>query len=176
MPNIVNEMLFTELQREFQNMGSCLVVSFDKLTVAEAESLRKKFRGAGLRYRVVKNRLAVKAFQQMDLDLTQAFQGKCGVILAPQERAIEAAKLVKEALAKAKQPPLVITGGVIERQVILGPAAQKISEMPDRNTVRAMLLGAMMAPMRGLAVAVNALAGGAARCIQAKIDKSGGAG
>ena len=46
-------------------------------------------------------------------------------------------------MAKVKQPPVVVTGGVIEGQPILGPAAATIHSMPDRNTVRAQLLGAM---------------------------------
>ena len=175
MPNLVNTMLLDELQREFKKMGSCLVVSFDKLTVAEAESLRKKFRGAGLRYRVVKNRLAIKAFSAMNLDMTQAFQGKCGVVIASEERAIAAARLIREAMAKIKQPPLVVTGAVIEHQPITGNAARGIADMPDRQTVRAQLAAVIQAPMRSLAVAVQALAGGVARVVQAKVDKEGGA-
>ena len=31
MPNVVNEILLSELQREFKNMGSCVVVEFGKL-------------------------------------------------------------------------------------------------------------------------------------------------
>jgi len=182
MPNLVNNLLYEHLTRDIKSMGSCLVLSFDKLTVADDERLRKKFRGAGFRYRVVKNRLAVKAFQStLGVDLGEAFTGKCGIVFAKEERAIAAAKLVKEtitaALAKSKIKfaPLTITGGVIERQAIVGKAAQSIADMPDRNTVRAQLLGVMSAPMRGLAVALNAVAGGTARCINAKVEKGGGA-
>jgi hypothetical protein len=74
-------------------MGSCLVIAFDKLTVADAEQLRKKFRGAGFRYRVVKNQLAIKAFQTtLSLDMAPAFEGKCGLVFAKEEKAIAAAK------------------------------------------------------------------------------------
>ncbi|MCC6669722.1 MAG: 50S ribosomal protein L10 [Planctomycetes bacterium] len=171
MPNLVNKALMAEIQREFQKMGSCLVVSFDKLNVSDAEALRKKFREQGFRYRVVKNRLAIKAFQELRIDMSAAFTGKCGVVLAPEERAIEAAKLVREAMAKVKQPPVVVTGGVIEGQPILGPAAATIHSMPDRNTVRAQLVGAIVAPMRSLASCVNNLGGGVARALQAHVDK-----
>ena len=180
MPNLVNNLLYQHLTRDIKSMGSCLVLSFDKLTVADAERLRKKFRGAGFRYRVVKNRLAVKAFQAtLGVDLNAAFQGKCGIVFASEERAIAAAKLVKETItaavakSKTKTSPLAITGGVIERQAIVGKAAQTIADMPDRNTIRAQMVGVMSAPMRGLAVALNAVASGTARCINAKIEKGG---
>ena len=32
MPNIVNEILYTEREEQFKNAGSCLVLSFDKLS------------------------------------------------------------------------------------------------------------------------------------------------
>jgi|SoiMethySBSTD1v2_1073268.scaffolds.fasta_scaffold1061542_1 large subunit ribosomal protein L10 len=180
MPNLVNNLLYEHIARDVETMGSCLVIAFDKLTVADAEQLRKKFRGAGFRYRVVKNQLAIKAFQtKLSLDMAPAFEGKCGLLFAKEETAIAAAKLVREASAamaqknKAKFSPIKVTGGVIERQPILGKAAATIADMPDRNTVRAQLARAIIAPLRGLAVALNGVAGGTARCMQAKVDKAG---
>ena len=174
MPNFVSEILLTELRNELKSMGSCLIVSFDKLTVADAEEVRRKFRSEGLRYRVVKNSLAVRAFRELNLELTPSLQGKCGVVLAPEERAIAAAKLVRELMAKRKgEAPLVVTGGVIEGQAITGPAARTIADMPDKHTVRTQLAIAVSAPARSLATCVQAVASGLARCIQARIYKQG---
>lgn len=177
MPNLVNTLLLDELKSEFQDMGSCLVVSFDKLTVADAEGIRKKFREAGLQYRVVKNSLAVKVFDEMKIDIAPAFMGKCGVVLAPEEQAILAAQIVKEAMAKnkAKVQPIVVTGAVIEGQAITGALAATIAEMPTRHTVRGMLAGAVLGTARSLAVCVSGVSAGMARCLQARIDKQGGA-
>ena len=146
MPSLVNKILLDELSAEFKDMGSCVVMSFDKLDVAQDEAVRTALRDAGLRYRVVKNRLAVRAFDSMDLDLSQAFTGKCGVIVAPEEKAIAAARLVRETLARRRTPPLVTTGGVIEGQVIVGPKASTIADMPDRETVRTQLATAISGP------------------------------
>ena len=175
MPNLVNRVLIDDFTKRFESAGSCLVVSFDKLTVEEVSDLRDKFREAGVQYQVVKNRIAVKAFGSMDLDLTEAFKGKCGVVVAPEETAISAAKIVREAVGKKKPAPLVVTGGVIEGEVITGPAAAGIADMPDKNTVRAQLLGAMSGVARGLAVCLQgAGTAGLARAIQARVDKEGG--
>ena len=83
MPNLVNNILLEELKNDFSEMGSCLVVSFDRLSVGQAQDVRNKFREAGLRLQVVKNRLALRALAELDLDLTEAFDGKCGVVVAP---------------------------------------------------------------------------------------------
>lgn len=174
MPNLVNTLLLDELKSEFQDMGSCLVVTFDKLTVADAEGIRKRFREAGLQYRVVKNSLAKKVFEEMEIDISAAFLGKCGVVLAPEERAIQAAQIVKEAFAKSKVQPLVVTGGVIEGQAITGANAATIADMPTRQTVRGMLAGAVLGTARSLAVCINGVSAGMARCIQAKLELQGG--
>ena len=91
MPNLVNELLFEDLKREFQQMGSCLVVAFDKLQPEQDLELRGEFRNAGIKYRVVKNRLAAKAFSTLNLDLDNALVGKCGIAIAEKEDAIKAA-------------------------------------------------------------------------------------
>ena len=42
MPNLVNQILLADLQREFQKMGSCLVVSFDNLQPEQDIAIRGK--------------------------------------------------------------------------------------------------------------------------------------
>ena len=174
MPSIVNEILFNELKSDFEEAGSCLVVSFDTLTVAQDEELRGKFREAGVTYRVVKNRLVQKVLSNMDLDLSGSFTGKCGVVFAPEEKAIGAAKLVQDWSKKIKPAPLKITGGIIEGTAIGVDDAGTIADMPDRNTVNAQLAGALIGPARKMAGALAAVGGGLARCLQARIDKGEG--
>jgi len=174
MPNLVNEFLMRDLEQSFESMGSCIVVSFNTLTVEQDQALRTQFRDAGVRYQVVKNRLAVRALKARDLDLKAAFKGKCAVVFAPEEKAIAAAKLVREFTKKMKAPPVVVTGGVIEGVPVSGPEAAFIADMPDRNTVNTQIVTAIMGPARMLATVTSAVGGGLARCLQAKIDKDGG--
>jgi large subunit ribosomal protein L10 len=175
MPNLVNEILLKDLQREFREMGSCVVISFDKLQPAQDKEVRARVRDAGCRLRVVKNRLAIKALAGIELDLGEAFGGKCGVVLAKQEGAIRAARSLRDYIKKEKdKAPIKITGGVVEGASYLGPAAQMIAELPDRNTVNTQLVTALSGPARSLASVVSALAGGLARCIQARVDQGGG--
>lgn len=175
MPNIVNEILLEQLERNIKDAGSCLVLSFDRLTVAEVSDLRNQLRDSGVGYQVIKNRLAERAFKSaLDLDLGPALQGKCGVLTAPAEGAIGAAKIVREAFKKQKNPKVVVTGAVIEGEVLLDEAAFGVADMPDRNTVNAQLASAISGTARGIATVVQAIGGGLARVIQAKLDKEAG--
>ncbi len=49
------------LRQELERTSHLFVTSFEKLTVAQDFELRKAIRGAGGRYRVIKNNLAAKA-------------------------------------------------------------------------------------------------------------------
>ncbi|MEZ5964949.1 MAG: 50S ribosomal protein L10 [Planctomycetota bacterium] len=177
MPSAINELQVAELKNQVQSMGSCLLVGFEKLTVAQAEDIRREFRKAGFEYRVVKNRLARVAFREHDFDIGTTLKGMCGVVFAPEERAIEAAKLLREHYKKlkVKEPPINVIGAVIEGEVIGRKGAKGVADMADRQTVQAQLASVLIAPARGLAAALNGLASGMARCIQAKVDKEGGA-
>lgn len=170
MPNLVNEILLADLQREFQSMGSCVVVEFGKLLPQHDLEIRGKLRAAGIRYRVVRTRLAARAFQAMKLDLDAAMTGRCGVAIASKEGAIQAAKILREWIKKTKDAPLTIKGGVVEGAAYSGKSAEAIADLPDRNTVNTQIVTAISGPARSIATLVSAVAGGLARCIQAKVD------
>ncbi|HEX6811093.1 MAG TPA: 50S ribosomal protein L10 [Planctomycetota bacterium] len=178
MPNLVNEILLDDLQREFQSMGSCVVVEFGKLLPQQDIEIRGKLRAAGVRYRVVRSRLAKRAFAGLELDLNEALSGRCAIAIAPKEGAIQAAKILREWIKKTKDSPLKIKGGVVEGAAYTGAAAAAIADLPDRQTVNTQIVGTLSGPARSLASLVSAVAGGLARCIQARVDaqSAGGAG
>lgn len=176
MPNLINNILLADLQREFQNMGSCVVVEFGKLQPQQDREIRGKLRDAGVRYRVVRSRLAQKAFAGMNLEIGSVMRGRCGVAIAEKEGAIKAAKILRDWIKATKDAPLAIKGGVVEGAAYVGAAAQMIAELPDRHTVNTQIVSAISGPARSLASVVNAVAGGLARCIQAKVDKQTEAG
>ena len=173
MPNLVNKILLADLQREFRSMGSCVVVEFGKLKPQHDMELRGKLRTAGIRYRVVRSRLAARAFADLKLDLSSSLTGRCGIAIAEKEGAIQAAKILREWIKKTKDAPISVKGGVVEGAAYVGSAAGAIADLPDRNTVNTQIVSAMSGPARSLASLVSAVAGGLARCIQARVDAKG---
>lgn len=171
MPNLVNQILYSELQNDFQNMGSCVVVDVGAVNPQQDIEIRAQLREAGVQYRVVRSRLAKKAFAEMGLDMSEAMSGRCGIAIAEKEGAIGAAKALRDWIKKNKDSPIAIKGGVVEGTAFVGKAAAEIAELPDRDTINTKMVMAISGPARGLAGVVNAVAGGLARCIQAKVDK-----
>ena len=171
MPNIVNQILLSDLEREFKEMGSCVVVEFGALQPDQDIEIRGQLREAGVRYRVVRNRLAKLAFDGLGLEMGEAMKGRCGIAVAEKEGAIKAAKILRDWIKKTKDAPLTIRGGVVEGTTFTGAAAGTIADLPDRDTVNTQLVTAISGPARSLATLFNAVSSGLARCIQAKIDK-----
>jgi ribosomal protein L10 len=48
-----------------------------------------------------------------------------------------------------------------------------LADVPDKQTLRAQLLGVLQGPARGLASVLNALPSGVARVLQARVDAAG---
>lgn len=171
MPNLINQLSHRELKQAMDSMGSCLIVGFDKLTVEQDQTMRTRFAGSGLDYRVIKNRIARLVFQERSLDPSEVFRGKCGIVLAPHEDAIAAAKLVRS-LVQEKTLALEIRAGVIEGDLLVGAAAAAIADMPDRQAVRAMIAQAVIGPARKLAMALNQVGAGMARGLKARSEQA----
>ena len=74
MPSLVNQILLSELEQAFENMGSCVVLDVGAVQPDQDIELRGKLREAGVQYRVVRSRLATKAFAKMGLDMSVAMK------------------------------------------------------------------------------------------------------
>jgi len=173
MPNIVGRLALAEISRDIESMGSCVAVRFDKLTVQQASDLRRRFGAEGITARVIKNRWARLAFSENGFEWPK-LTGKCCLAFAPEEGAITAAKLVKVFRKENRETSLEILAGIIEGEVLTGPDAEMIAEMPDKNTVRSMLASAISGPGRGLATAISQVGTGLARCLDQRAEGGGG--
>lgn len=171
MPSLVNQILLSELEQAFENMGSCVVLDVGPVQPDQDIELRGKLREAGVQYRVVRSRLATKAFAKMGLDMSVAMKGRTGIAVAEAEGAIAAAKVLKAWIKQNEDCPIAIKGGVVEGETYVGDQASALAELPDRDTINTKIVSAISGPARSLASVLNAVAGGMARCIQAKIDK-----
>lgn len=171
MPSLVNQILLSELEQAFENMGSCVVLEVGAVKPGEDIELRGKLRDAGVDYRVVRSRLASQAFAKIGLDMSEAMKGRTGIAVAEKEGAIAAAKVVRAWIKEKKDCPVAIKGGVVEGETFVGDQAGAIADLPDRDTINTKIVSAISGPARSMAGVLNAVGGGLARCIQAKIDK-----
>src|SRR5215470_1853709 len=108
--------LVEELSGELKAVSSMIVGTYSKLTVAKDYELRKAVRGAGAKYRVVKNTLAERAAKGTNVE--EALKNLTGVTSIaytsgdPVALAKALAKYVKD------NPEYSFKAGVVEGKVI----------------------------------------------------------
>ena len=173
MPNLVNEMVTRQLERDLGDAGSMLVVSFGGLTVAETEALRGSLAENGVKLRMVRNKLARRVLKQQGIEFEdEAMLGNTAIAYGDGESAIHAAKVLTEKEVK-KAGKVKVRAGLLEGSVLGAPDANALADIPDRDTMRAMMLGVVSAPARSLVGVLAGLPGGLARVLQARADQGG---
>ena len=144
-----------KLSSDLQNVGSMIIGTFGKLTVAQDFELRKTVRAAGGKYHVVKNTLAERAAKGTKVE--GALKDLKGVT------SIAYTEGDPVALAKALQkyvtdnPEFTFKAGVLEGKVISINEIKALATMPGKEEIYAKLLFLINAPAQRLVTAMNAV-------------------
>jgi large subunit ribosomal protein L10 len=144
-----------KLSTELKNVGNVIVASFAKLTVEKDFELRKAVRGAGAKYRVVKNTLAERAAQGSKIqDVLKNLEGVTSIAYTEDDPVALAKALAKYA---KDNPEFSFKAGVVEGRVISAKEINALATMPSKEEICSKLLFLINAPAQRLATAVNAL-------------------
>lgn len=156
------------LKGVFAGAGAVVVAHNLGLTVAEMTDLRGRLREQGATFKVVKNRLALKALDGKGGDAVQAlFKGPVGIAYAPD--AVTAAKVTSQ-FAKDNEK-FVIVGGLMDEQVLDAKGVENLSKLPSLDELRAKIVGMLNTPATRVAGVLQAPAGQLARVIGAYAAK-----
>jgi large subunit ribosomal protein L10 len=162
--------LIDDLHQEFGRSPHAILVDFRGLSVPAVTEFRRKIRGAGSRYRVVKNTLALRAIKDTPLEkLGPQFDNTTGVAYTGSDPVVLAKVLVDFA---KDHPQLVVKGAVVAGAQMLDASGVKaLSTMPSLPELRAKLLGTLMAPASQLVRLLNTPASQLARVLKAHQEK-----
>jgi large subunit ribosomal protein L10 len=144
-----------KLSSDLQSVGSMIVGTFAKLTVAQDFELRKTVRAAGGRYHVVKNTLAERAAKGTKVE--EALKGLKGVtsIAYTEGDPVALAKALQKYVAD--NPEFTFKAGILEGKVISINEIKALATMPGKEEIYAKLLFLINAPAQRLVTAMNAV-------------------
>ncbi len=146
----------TELEDKIKRAAGIVIIDYRGITVEEDTALRSALREAGVEYKVIKNRLLLRAFENTGIKgLESVFEGPTAVAFS-YEDATAPARILSDNIKKLNK--LEIKGGVVEQQVMDAAGIKKISNIPSKNVLLGQLLGLLTSPMRSLAVALSEVA------------------
>jgi len=171
MPNLIKKLVTAEYTPAFKDAGGMLIVSMAGLTVAEVEALRGTLDNGEVKFRMVKNSLARRVLSDTGYTFgDETLTGNIAIAWGTVEGTIHAAKVVHGSDLR-KDGKLAVRAGVLEGSVLSEADAKGLADVPDQDTLRAMLVGLLQAPARGLATSLAALPSGIARVLQAHADQ-----
>lgn len=148
--------LTAELVDKLGSSGVLYLTDFTGLNVKEMTELRRRFREAGNRFIVVKNRLALRALEQLDLpDLTEYLQGPTGFIIGGDDP-VGPAKTLRD-FAKENEDRPTLKAGVVEKRLVLPEDVMVLADLPPREELLARIAGTLTAPVAGVVGVLDAL-------------------
>jgi len=143
------------LRQDLERLQNLFVTGYEKLKVSQDFELRKVVRGAGGKYRVIKNNLAEIASEGTASE--QVLKGLRGMTSLAYTTNDPVA-LAKALTAYAKtNPAFTFKAGIVEGRVIDVKAINDLATMPSKEQIFAKLLYLINAPAQRLATAINAV-------------------
>jgi len=143
------------LRQDLERLKNLFVTGYEKLKVSQDFELRKVVRGAGGKYRVIKNNLAEIASEGTASE--QVLKGLRGMTSLAYTTNDPVA-LAKALTAYAKtNPAFTFKAGIVEGRVIDVKAINDLATMPSKEQIFAKLLYLINAPAQRLATAINAV-------------------
>jgi large subunit ribosomal protein L10 len=148
---------------------SMIVVTRNQgLTVAEATDLRRRMRAAGATFKVAKNRLTNLALEGTQFDgLKPMLKGPTALAWASDPVAV--AKAAVE-FARTNEK-LVLIGGALGSRTLDATGVRALAELPSLDTLRAKIVGLIVAPATRVAGVLQAPGGQLARVFGALARK-----
>ena len=144
------------LRDRFQRMTSAVFVDFRGLTVEHATELRERFREKGVDYRVVNNKLVLRAVSGADYSdrLTQVLKGMTAIAWCYEDPS--AGARVARDFAKQNEK-FRIKAGLLDGQLLDARAVEtQLATLPNKDEARGLLLATFLAPAQTLVRLLNA--------------------
>lgn len=163
-----------ELQEKLADARAFYLTDFTGMSVKQMTNFRARLRREGVEYLVVKNTLAIRALDGLELpDIAGFFSGPTGLVIG-REDAVTAAKVLTDFAREFDNRPAVKVG-VVERKEVAPDQVKRLAELPPKEVLLAQLAGGLQAPMARLAGGMSQILAGFARAMDALRQQREGA-
>ena len=147
--------------KELMNSTSALYLTdFTGMTVEEVDALRAEFFKANIKYKVVKNTLALRAlresvnFASFEEKFKDCLIGPTGIVFAGKDP-VAPAKILKKASAKTEKPKFKVA--VLENQFYGSDKLNELASLLSREELISGILSSLDSPVSGIVGVLNAV-------------------
>ena len=153
-----------DMAREIDAAAAIFAVDYRGISVKQSADLRGRLGDADASFRVVKNRLGIRAADQAGAeDLKSMLEGPTALAFVRGDAALAAKEL---AAFRREHGLLVFKGGTMDGDALSADDVEAISRLPAREVLYGQLVGVAASPITGLVRGLAGLISGVARQLQ----------
>ena len=149
--------IVAELTAKLQSAAAGVLVDYRGITVAEDTALRAELRKNNVDYAVVKNTLLRFAVNNCGMSELDGLLNGTTSLAVCNDDPVAPARVIND-FAKNLNDRFEIKGGFMDGKVIPLSEVMALAEIPPLPTLRAQVLGTMLAPISGLACVLKQIA------------------
>ncbi len=145
--------LVSEIKEKIEKASSMVLVDYRGLNVEKATQLRKNYKNNGVEYKVYKNTMMQRAFEELGYsEFVKHLEGPNGIAFSFDDP-VGAAKVTND-FAKENEN-FQIKAGIVDGKIVGIPEIKALADLPPREVLIAKALGGLNAPIQGFANVLN---------------------
>ena len=145
------QLVIDEVKDRVQNSNTIVLFDYRGLTDAESKELRIKLRESNSDYKVYKNTLMARAFNDLGIDMNEELNGPSAFAFG--EDQVAPIKTLSD-FAK-DHPALVLKVGIVDGEKADQAKLAEYATLPSREGLLTMLAGGMMGIVRDLSISLD---------------------
>ena len=143
-----------ELKEMIKDSKSVILNDFTGLNVADISELRRHCRENGIQFRVIKNTLAKRSFDELGIEGMDALlEGPTAFAVSAVDE-VSAAQVLKKFADEYELPRF--KGGYVAGRILDEKETVRLASLPSREIILAQVVGTFQAPLRGFVGVLNA--------------------
>ena len=163
------KLIVEEIKQKISAAKSVAFVDYRGLTVDTDVKMRKTLRENGAEYKVYKNRLMLRALNDLGITGCEKFLEGTTAVAFSYDDEVSAPKILLNTIEEKKIMQFKFV--VVDGKVLDADGVKALATLPPKETLLAMLLGLLKAPARNLACVLNAPISALARGLKAVSEK-----
>ena len=145
------QLVIDEVKDRIQNSNTLVLFDYRGLTDAESKELRIKLRESNSDYKVYKNTLMARAFNELGIDLNEELNGPSAFAFGDDQ--VAPIKILSD-FAK-DHPALVLKVGIVDGEKADQAKLAEYATLPSRDGLLTMLAGGMIGIARDLSICLD---------------------
>ena len=161
MPNekvlLQKQQYVAELKEKVNGSVAGVIVDYKGINVSDDTKLRREMREAGVEYHVVKNTMLRLALKDSNYEEMSSVLENTTALALSENDPVAAARILCKFAVDSKGT-FAVKSGFVDGKVLSKAEVEELSKLPNKEGLVSMLLSVLTGNLRGLAVALNAIA------------------